>query len=275
MKNAVDHEQRQSTCSSALGQTYSKGLKLKLANLMLAGLALAATAAAVPAAAATNLIRNGSFEAGPIGTGGFTNWTKTNVPTNSPAIVLGYNTTNSYPTGAFGESIFADNIVSASPDAVGSKAAYFVGDLSVNESISQLTYLGVGNYRVGFSYFLTANGLVNAGNASFDATIVGVKVASTSITGASPSRTWEYASGVGRITKAGWYNTAFVFNSNRSPSKDIVIDRVFAVATTDAADVLIPENTTAVPEPETWTLLVLGFGAVGFAARRRKRAVAA
>lgn len=248
---------------------------MKLTNIMLASLALAATSVAAPATAATNLISNGSFEAGPIGTAGFTGWIKTNVPANAPAIVLAYNNTNSYPTGAFGESIFEDNIASASPDAVGTKAAYFVGDFSVNESISQLTYLGVGNYRVGFSYFLTANGLANAGNASFDATIVGVKVASTAITGASPSRTWEYASGVGQITKAGWYNTAFVFNSNLAPSKDIVIDRVFAVATIDPADVLIPENTTAVPEPQTWALLVLGFGAVGIAARRRKGIVAA
>ncbi|MFZ4382319.1 MAG: PEPxxWA-CTERM sorting domain-containing protein, partial [Sandarakinorhabdus sp.] len=32
---------------------------------------------------------------------------------------------------------------------------------------------------------------------------------------------------------------------------------------------------TAVPEPATWAMLIVGFGMVGFAARRRKAAVAA
>jgi hypothetical protein len=167
------------------------------------------------------------------------------------------------------------NVATASPDAVGGKAAYFVGDFSVNESIKQLTYLTPGNYRVGFSYFLTQNGLNNPGNASFDATIVGVKVASTDITGTSPARVWRYASGVGQIQLAGWYDTAFVFNSNLNPSKDIVIDQVFAVRTNDPADVLIPPTVSFVPEPQTWAMLMLGFGLIGMTARRRKRIVAA
>ena len=237
-----------------------------LKTVLLAGLALAATAAAVPATAATNLIINGSFEAGALGTGGYTGWTKTNVPTNAPTTVIGYNSNAQYPFGAFGERVTPDNIVSASPDAVGTKAAYFVGDRSVNETISQLTWLTAGNYRVGFSYYLPQNGLNNAGNASFDARIVGISVASTAITGASTARTWRYASGVGQIQWAGFYDTSFVFNSNRAPSKDIVVDRVFAIATTDAPDVIIP----GVPEPETWAMLIAGFGMVGATLRRRR-----
>jgi hypothetical protein len=239
------------------------------------GSMFAVAGAAMPAHAVTNLIRNGSFEAGATGTGGFARWTKTNVPANAPASVISYNSTNNYPTGAFGESVTPDNLVSVSPDAVGGKAAYFVGDFSVNEAISQLTYLGVGNYRVGFSYYLTQNGLNNAGNASFSATIIGVPVASTAITGGSAARTWRYASGVGQITVAGHYNTAFTFNSNASPSKDIVIDRVFAVRTNDPADVIIPPTPSFVPEPQTWAMIVLGFGLVGAAARRRQRVLAA
>ena len=226
----------------------------------------------------TNLIVKGSFEAGAPGINGFTGWTKTNTPSgvgsDQAASAVGYNNNNSYPTGAYGESVSPDNAVSASPDAVGNQGAYFVGDQSVNESISQLTYLGVGNNRVGFSYYLTANGLANVNNLSLSGTIIGTTVATTSITGASTAQTWQYASGVGHISLAGFYNTAFVFNSNGTPSKDVVIDRVFAIATTDAATVEIPPTPTTVPEPSTWAMLLAGFGLTGFAVRRRKITVA-
>jgi hypothetical protein len=245
-------------------------------NLAITAVVLAAASFAAPAAAVTNLIKNGSFEAGAVGTGGFLQWTKSNVPSNAPASVINYNSTASYPNGAFGESVFADNSVSASPDAVGGKAAYFVGDLSVNETISQLTYLRVGNYRLGFSYFLIANGLANPGNSSFRATIIGAPVAATAIISGAPGRVWQNVSGVGQITQAGYYTTAFVFNSNLGgASKDIVIDRAFAVATTDPATIIIPPTPTVVPEPSSWALLLLGFGFVGLAARRRKTVVAA
>jgi hypothetical protein len=245
-------------------------------NFAITAVVLAAASFAVPAAAVTNLIKNGSFEAGAVGIGGFLQWAKSNVPSNAPASVINYNSTASYPNGAFGESVFADNSVSASPDAVGGKAAYFVGDLSVNETISQLTYLRVGNYRLGFSYFLIANGLANPGNSSFRATIIGAPVAATAIISGAPGRVWQNVSGVGQITQAGYYTTAFVFNSNLGgASKDIVIDRAFAVATTDPATIIIPPTPTVVPEPSSWALLLLGCGFVGLAARRRKTVVAA
>jgi hypothetical protein len=245
-------------------------------TILLAG-AVAAVAAASPAAAVTNVLKNGSFEAGAgTGTNRFTNWTKTNIAPAEPATVISYNSNSSYPNGAFGEMVLPDNIAnSGSPDAVGSYAAYFVGNRSVNETLSQLTYLGVGNYRVGFSYYLPQNGLNNINNASFDATIIGVKVASTMINSSSLARTWLYATGVAQITQAGHYNTALVFNSNGNPAKDIVVDRVFASRTLDAATVMIPPTPVSVPEPATWGLLLVGFGMVGTAARRRKVVIAA
>jgi hypothetical protein len=232
--------------------------------------------AAAPAAAVTNLIKNGSFELGPLGNGPVPFWTKTNTPTgalgqgDARASVIGYNNTNPYPTGAFGESVTPDNSVSLSPDAVGGKAAYFVGDKSVNETWSQLSYVGVGNYRIGFSYYLPANGLSNAKNASLQASILGVPVVSTAITNASTGLTWFNVSGVANFAVAGNYITNFIYNSNGFPAKDIVVDRVYAIRTIDPATVFIPPTPTIVPEPESWALMIIGFGLIGVAARGRK-----
>ncbi|WP_416907737.1 MAG: PEPxxWA-CTERM sorting domain-containing protein [Polymorphobacter sp.] len=216
--------------------------------------------AASPAAAVTNLIVNGSFEDGSPGTGGFVGWTKSNTPTDLPASVISYNVTLPYPLGAFGEAVTPDNLATSnSPDAVGNQAAYFVSDFAVDESISQSTFLTPGRYEVGFSFYLPQNGLNNAGNSSFTATVLGQTIATTNITAASLGQTWLLASGEVVITTAGNYDTTFSFNSNFRPSKDIVIDRVYAVA---------------VPEPASWAMLIAGFGLVGSTMRRRRTTTA-
>ncbi|MEI6487225.1 MAG: PEPxxWA-CTERM sorting domain-containing protein [Sphingomonadales bacterium] len=247
-------------------------------RLMAAALA-ASLLMAGSASATTNLLKNGSFEqAGTTGTGAFTGWTKSNTPSNigpdQPASVIAYNSGASYPDSAYGESVFPDTTTSASPDAIGGHAAYFVGDYSVNETLSQFTYLKAGNYRIGFSYFLTQNGLNNPNNASLDATIIGIPVASTSINNSSTARNWVYATGVGQISRAGYYRTALVFNSNGYPSKDVVIDRVFAITTNDPATVIIPPTPSFVPEPASWAMLIMGFGLIGAVSRRRRVALA-
>ncbi len=238
---------------------------------MRSALLIAALLATTPAMAVSNLITNGSFEAGNSGTGGYTGWTKTNVPGNAPATIISYGNTLGYPFGAFGENVFADNAASLSPDAVGVKAAYFPGDFSVNETISQLVILAPGKYQVGFSYFLTQNGLNNVGNASFDARIFGVPIASTAINAASPARVWIPVTGVVEVLQGRAYDVAFTFNSNRAPSKDIVIDRVFAFRTDGVPTFTAPPTSSFVPEPGTWAMLIAGFGLVGTTARRRRR----
>lgn len=234
------------------------------------------------AALAVNKIKNGSFEAANnTGVNRFTSWLKLNTPDNSPtqdqpASVIRYNSTAAYPISAYGESVTPDNNVSASPDAVGNHAAYFVGDFSVNETIYQDVYLAPGNFRVGFSYYLTQNGLRNVNNGSLAVTILGLPVATTIINGSSVGRRWFYATGVAGIATGGFYRTALVFNSNGFPSKDVVVDRVFGVRTRDAATQLIPSSTVlSVPEPSSWAMLLSGFGFVGFGLRRRRAPAAA
>ena len=245
-------------------------------HILLAVAGLAAVAAAAPASAAVNLINNGSFENNGIGVGTVAGWTKSNPASDAPASIISYNSNASYPTGAFGEAVTPDNIVSASPDAVGNQALYFVGDFATNETLSQLTYLGVGNYRIGFSYYLTANGLSNINNSSISASIIGTPVAMTVINGSSTGKTWFYATGVANISAAGHYLTSLTFNSNGNPAKDVVIDRVFASKTNDAATVFVPPTPAFLPKPTTSPMLLLRFGLVGATLRRRtSNAVAA
>ncbi len=216
--------------------------------------------AAVPAAAVTNLVVNGSFE------NGFTGWTLTNTPSDAPAIVLTYGVAAAYPVGAFGEAIPQNDAATNSPDAAGTKAAYFASDFAVNEGLSQSVFLTPGTYEFGFSRYLTFNGLANIGNASFTANFAGSTVATTSITGASTAGQWVTRSGMVTVNTAGSYAIDFLFNSNLAPSKDIVIDQVYVTRIA---------NVPGVPEPQTWALLVIGFGLVGVSTRRRNRVVTA
>jgi hypothetical protein len=236
---------------------------------------LLAFAAAAPANAVTNLIKNGSFEAGALGNGAIPDWTRSNAPAAFMASVIGYSNTNPYPTGAFGEAVTPDNSSSLSPDAIGTQAAYFVSDVSNNETLSQLRYVGLGNYRIGFSYYLPDNGLRNVNNANIDVSILGIPVASTAINSLSLGQNWVHVSGVANFALAGHYLTSLIYNSNGNPAKDVVIDRVYAIPTLDPATVFIPPNPTIVPEPQTWALMILGFGLVGVSARRRKMATVA
>lgn len=235
----------------------------------LAPLALVASLAVItPAGAVTNLIVNGSFE-----TGDFTGYTHTGTTgLSNPAVVLTYGSNAGYGQGggAYGEAVPADNSNSPSPDPVGKSAAYFVDDAAVNETISQLTLLQVGNYNIGYSAYLPQNGYNNRFDATFAGTIIGVHVADFTALQVG-AQTWYNFSGVASISKAGYYLTSFVFNSNGSPAKDVVIDRIFVVATDAPATFLIPPTPTAdVPEPATWAMLIAGISMVGVAARRRR-----
>jgi hypothetical protein len=78
---------------------------------------------------------------------------------------------------------------------------------------------------------------------------------------------WLHATGVGRITATGYCTTSLVFNSNGQPAKDVVIDRVYAVSTTDAHTIEIPPTPDYVPEPGISCLL----GGMGTLLLRRRR----
>jgi hypothetical protein len=202
------------------------------------------------ATAATNLITNGSFESGLAG------WTVSgSVGDVYPAAVITYNSATAYPTGAFGEAVPVDNAVTLSPDAVGTKALYFVSDFSTQVVSQTFTAPTTGTYTFGLDFYLPANGYANA----VDATI-GVSVGSTSFPTVALSTlsatTWTgLATGLS-LTGGTSYTVALAFTSNGKPAKDIVIDRVYLVS--------------SVPEASTNAMLLAGLAGLAFVAARRK-----
>ncbi len=213
---------------------------------------LGGAATAVQASAA-NLVANGSFESG------FTGWTLSGPAADGdPAVVIPYNSSAGYPGGAFGEPIPANSAPTNSPDPVGTHAAYFVSDFA-NETLSQSVYLTPGIYQIGFSAYLPQNGYNNAGDATFTGEIAGVSLANFTASSLSPT-TWQTYAGSTTITTAGFYLVDFTFNTNFSPSKDVVIDQVYIIA-----------GNPPVPTPEPASLAVLGAGLAGLGFIRQRR----
>ena len=214
-------------------------------TMLAVGAALLSTAPA--GAVVNNLVTNGSFENGLAGWG-----ISGSDGQNFPPVAIFYNNNNPYPNGAFGELIPADNSGSLSPDAPGTRAAYFVSDLANPQILSQFVTLGPGRYRFGLSTYAPANGLRNAGDARFQATFFGITVADFMLS-SQPAQTWQHFAGTFTKTTFGTGSINLGFSSNFVPSKDIVIDRVYVAA---------------VPEPASWAMLIGGFGLVGLMRRR-------
>lgn len=200
------------------------------------------------ASAAPNVLVNGSFENGLAG------WTSTTSPgTTYPVAVITYGTTGS----TFGEAIPPDNSSSMSPDPVGTKAVYFVEDNATQTLSQTFTLASGGQYAVGFSSFVPANGAGNRYDALFSATLDSTPLLATSV-GSLPVRTWQAQSAQLLLTP-GVHTVNFSFATTGGSSKDLVIDRAFVTAV------------SAVPEPETYAMLMAGLAAIGFVARRRKQ----
>lgn len=221
--------------------------KLLLAALLAAPL--------LASAAQTNLLTNGSFE------DGLNGWTVSGTLLDAPGypvVSLFYNSATPYPTGAYGEAVNPDNAISPSPDAVGERAAYFVDDFAQPETLSQTIQLVAGTqYEFGFDAYLPQNGVNNAGPAAFSASFDGVTFGDFSV-GNGPAQEWVHYSAIGTAVSTGNATFTFSFLTNANPSKDVVIDRVYVM--------------TAVPEPETYALMLAGLAAVGFMSRRRPKA---
>jgi hypothetical protein len=205
-----------------------------------------------------NLVQNGSFESGLAG------WAVGGVQGAYPVGAIFYNSATQYPTGAFGEAVGPANSTTLSPDAAGTRAAYFVDDAAVGVNLSQTVFLTAGNYRIGFDAYAPANGYKNPFDASFVAQIAGTTLADYMVS-EGPATTWVNYSGLASIAVDGNYLVSFVFDTpGQGSAKDIVLDRVFVLATDEGGGTPI-----SIPEPGTWALL--GLGLAGMAAVRKRK----
>lgn len=208
---------------------------------------------------AANLLLNGSFENGLAG------WTLSGASVsggtaNSDPQVIVYNQNSGYPTGAFGEAVPDDN-AAGNPgyDAVGTHGLYFSSDYGLQTLSQSVTLAANTEYTFGFDYYLPQNGYNNPNNALFSASVGGENITTFSLGSVAPV-TWTLVSGTHTFTTGGTGQFDISFQAAGVTGKDIVIDRVFLATTSEV---------TGVPEAGTWAMMVIGFGAIGAASRRR------
>lgn len=127
-----------------------------------------------------------------------------------------------------------------------------------HETLIQGVFLTAGQYTIGFSAYMPRNGFNNSGNATFNAKIAGVNLASFDVDGNLP-QVWRHFAGVANIATDGFYTTEFTYDSGPAPAGDFIIGRAYIVAG------------NAIPEPGTWALMIGGFGGAGAMLRRNRR----
>ena len=216
-------------------------------------LALAATAILAGPAAAVEFVVNGGFEAPPTTVGGYVQ-------------VLGG---NSFPgwsaLGAdvlildtnYSESGLVFNAQSgqASIDLTGA------GNTSPADGITQTLVNGAGNYRISF---FVGNAAPDGGNGS------NYTLPSTVRLSIDGGPTQSFTNGVNTPFGINWQKFSFAFST---PGATTI---TFTNGTgNDNFLGLDNVSVTPVPEASTWAMLVLGFGLIGVASRRRKVAIAA
>jgi hypothetical protein len=190
---------------------------------------------AAAGASATELVTNGSFEDGGAG------WSSTQ-------------TTGFAPVSAYINCCGIDG--SGYPGANGVAAAFFGwGQMTGGTIFQDLATVAGNTYTVNFSYGAISGGALQTMTAE---ALNGQSVLSS--LGVS-----SYGNN-NQATLVSPYSFTFVANS----STTTLLFRDTSLNTDSTDGMLDLVSVTAVPEPETYAMLLAGLGLVGFAARRRK-----
>lgn len=204
------------------------------------GAALVGVLLQTGASTATTIVTNGGFESGD-----FSGWAVTSTG-DHPQVVIPYNSSATYPNGAFGENI---------PPAPGggTYGAYFVSD-SGTDTISQVVTLLPGQkYEISFDLYGPKNGR----NNTFDATLQSSvdSFLSPLFSAKALASGWTEYSAIFAADANSPYTLSFSFRGLGIPASDFVLDNAAI---------------QAVPEASTWAMMVFGFLGVGFLAYRRR-----
>jgi hypothetical protein len=199
---------------------------------------------------AASIVTNGDFEIGSL-----SGWTVDagSDPTHPP-IVIGYNNTFGFPNGAYGESV-------PTPINGLTSGAYFSAD-TAPQSISQTVALTANTpYLLSFDIYAPQNGRNNPFDASLFATLNGTAISKV-FSADSLTNGWVYYSTTFIPAAASVYDFALNFQGDGNTAADFVIDNVSIQGNGSI--------TTAIPEPSTWAMLILGFVGLGFAGYRQR-----
>jgi hypothetical protein len=209
-------------------------------------LLLAATACASFSAGATNLIANGGFEDG--SSAGYATFSSDYTKAGNlydPAIVtIGGNPNSFHGSWASFGALEGDNMLIVN------------GGTNINSNLvwSQTLSLGAGTYDFSAAAASTYSG--NPSNIVFVATIGGNDYTLGGAQLGSTTGQWDTISGTLNLQNAASVQIKLLNNSTDYSGNDFAVDKI--------------SLTSAVPEPETYAMLLAGLGLVGFAARRRK-----
>jgi hypothetical protein len=197
-------------------------------------------------AANAAIVTNGDFERGLSG------WTvNAGLDPTHPPIVIGYNNTNGFPNGAYGESV---------PTPVNglTSGAYFSADASAQSISQSLALTANTGYTLDFDVYAPQNGRNNPFDASLFASLNGTPISAV-LSADSLTRGWFHYSTTFTSNNAASNNFALNFLGGGNTAADFVVDNV-SVA-----------NVAAAPEPSTWAMMLLGFVGVGVVAYRKRK----
>lgn len=216
---------------------------------------LVAAVAASNLASAQTLV-NGSFENPDLGTSNYsyttqpTGWTGTGALVNATGSSAFYGATP--PAGQDGQQFYA----------LQGKSSIFENFTADQSGMLTVSWLSAGR----------PDGGTFGGDQSYDVSLTGsgIELGSLGTFTTTSGQAFARLAGTGTVTAGQIYSVSF--RGLSSTDETAFIDGVslsWTAATATADSVDVSATVDAVPEPATWAMMLLGFGMVGGASRRR------